>query len=494
MVLQSPEDILNRVQSVTSSVSWTSSTEQTPSDQLSTYLAQANRSTRIVTFPPTPASDKVLMQARLTANEKAEAIIQGKAWHQLSEVGERLMRNIPENKLSHRSRPAGLMSNRLQANELLRRVRRATDNMQTLNSISLPASIAEEINSVKREAATKRLKIDMDHIKSYIQDHKKSSIAPGLKWDQLPEDRGFWTQMYESIVPQFTENAFSGNSFNSAFSIGSRQRADQQVIRFQSDYDLEVTRTRVVMFTPALSSIFAFMPDKKGFYDEVLSNTYDIMDISDHVISPLSHGGEVYGEAANALKDGDHTVITLGDDLNIYKGTKQFAFDGVNWETQVGTILGQPFHGSKTYFGGMYHVPSGVYDTSLDDTLATLWVYAQNRETLLKGEDFPGIMERSAEDEDVNFMLGLAYDEDPDYPTLCGLKLTQDRSDIGQIVPTGRTVELTNKYSTDETERWEMAYYGTTPDGGSLLDFLVDISAEEFKGGEIQQYVTQGSV
>ena len=334
----------------------------------------------------------------------------------------------------------------------------------------------------------------MDYIRGYIQDHKKSSIAPGLKWDQLPEDRQFWTKMYESIVPQFQENAFSGRSFDTAFNIGSRQRADQQVIRFQSDYDLEVTRTRVVMFTPALSSIFAFMPDKKGFYDEVLSSTLDILDISDHVISPLTHGGAVYGEAANALQDGDHTVITLGDDLNIYKGGKQFAFDGVNWETQVGTILGQPFHGSKTYFGGMHHVPSGVYDTSLDDTLATLWIYSQNRETLLKGEDFPGIMERAPEDEDVNFMLGLAYDEDPNYPTLCGLKLTQDRSDIGQIVPTGRTIELTNKYAPDEIDRWELAYSGTTPDGGSLLDFLVDISAEEFKGGEIQQYVTQGGV
>lgn len=493
MVLQSPEDILSRVRSVTSSVSWTSSIELTPNDQLQTYLAQANRSTRIQTFPPTPASDQVMIQAKLTANEKGESIIQGKAWHMLSEVGERLMREIPSNKLSHRSRPAGLMSNRLQSNELLRRVRRATDNMQTLTSISLPDAIASELNQIKRDAAVKRLTIDMDHIKKYIGEHKKSSIAPGLKWDQLPEDRQFWSAMFDDIVPQFKENAFSGRAFDTAFNIGSRQRADQQVVRFQSDYDLEVTRTRVVMFTPALSSIFAFMPDKKGFYEEVLSNTYDVLDISDHVISPLTHGGEVYGEAANALKDGDHTVITLGDDLNVYKGGKQFAFDGVNWETQVGTILGQPFHGSKTYFGGMYHVPSGVYDTSLDDTLATLWIYSQNRETLLKGEDFPGIMERSEEDEDVNFMLGLAYDEDPDYPTLCGLKLTQDRSDIGQIVPTGRIVELKNKYSPDEIDRWEMAYYGTTPDGGSLLDFLTEISAEEFRGGEIQQYVTQGS-
>lgn len=487
---QSPQDFLKRVQSVTSSVRWTTGT---PSDQLQTYLSQAHRSTRIDTFPPTPASKQVLMQGRLTADSKGKAIIQGKAYHHLSDVGLQLMKDLPTNRLTHRSRPAGLMSNRLQANELIRRVERAAANMDVLNSISLPDSMSEEINSVKRNAASKRLKVDMDHIRSYIADHKGRSIAPGLKWDQLPETREFWDGMYEAIVPQFKEYAFSGESFDTAFSMGGRQRADQQVHRDQADYDLEVTRTRVIMFNPALSSIFAFMPDKKGFYDEVLSASMDIMDISDHMISPLTHGGEVYGEAANALRDGELTLITLGDDLNIYKGNKQMCFDGVNWETQVGTILGAPFHGSKTYFGGMYHVPSGVYDTSLDDTLATMWVYSQNRDEMLAGKEIPNIMEREKADEDVNFMLGLSYNEDPDHPALCGLKLTQDKSGIGRPLPTGRSISLESKYREDEVERWKLAYYGTTPDGGSLLDFLVDIPAEDFRGGEIQEYVTKGS-
>jgi hypothetical protein len=486
--LNSTDELLSRVRSVTSSASWTTSM---PVDQLQTYLAQARRSTRIQTFPTTPASDQVLIQARFNTDSTGMQILEGKAWHVLSERGKRLMKNLPDIKIQHRSRPAGLMSNKLQQNEYLRRVRNAAANMDVLTSISLPTSTAEELNSIKRDAITPRLKVDMDHIKKYIKEHEKSSIAPGLKWGALPEDRGFWTAMYNEIVPQFKENAFSGKSFDIPFNIGSRQRADQQVYRDQVDYDLAVTRTRVVMFHPALSSIYAFLPDKKGFYNEVLTESMDVMDITDHVITPLTHGGEVYGEAANALKDGDLSVISLGDDLNIYNKGKQFAFDGSNWETQVGTILGEPFHGSKTYFGGMYHVPSGVYDTSLDDTLATLWVYSQNRDDLLAGKEFPNIMERSAEDEKVNFMLGLAYDEDPDYPTLCGLKLTQDRSDIGQILPMGRTLELSNKYREDEAERWELAYYGTTPDGGSLLDFLTEISVDDFRGGMVVDEVTK---
>ena len=482
------KQLLNRVQSVTSSASWTNSM---PVDQLQHYLSNARRSTRIQTFPTTPASDQVLIQARFNTDSSQKQILEGKAWHVLSERGKRLMKNLPDIKITHRSRPAGLMSNRLQQNEYLRRVRNAASNMDVLTSISLPISTAEELNSIKRDAITPRLKLDMDHIKKYVKEHEKSSIVPGVKWGALPEDRSFWTNIFDQIVPQFKENAFSGKPFDTPFSIGSRQRADQQVFRDQVDYDLAVTRTRVVMFHPALSSIYAFLPDKKGFYNEVLTESMDVMDISDHVITPLTHGGEVYGEASNALKDGDLSIISLGDDLNIYNKGKQYAFDGSNWETQVGTILGQPFHGSKTYFGGMYHVPSGVYDTSLDDTLATLWVYSQNRDDLLAGKEFPNIMERSAEDEKVNFMLGLAYDEDPDHPTLCGLKLTQDRSDIGQILPMGRTLELTNKYSEDEASRWELAYYGTTPDGGSLLDFLTEISVDDFRGGMVVDEVTK---
>jgi hypothetical protein len=377
-------------------------------------------------------------------------------------------------------------------NEYLRRIKAAASNMETLRSISLPESIATELAQIKRDALFSRLKLDMDNVKKYVKEHEGRSILPGLKWEMLPDDRPFWTKVFDQVTGEVKEHVFTdGESFDTPFNIAARQRADQGVYRDQVDYDLEVTRTRVVMYHPSLSMLFCFVPDKKGFYEEVFNRTLDVLDISDHVVSPLTHGGEVYGEAANALKDNEHTVITLGDDLNIYKGGNQLAFDGANWETQVGTILGRPFHGSKTYFGGMYHVPSGVYDTSLDDTLATLWVYAQNRDELLKGKEFSGIMEREKADEDANFMLGLAYDEDPDHPTLCGLKLTQDRSDIGRIIGGGGYKSLTmgQRYSEQEAERWELAYYGTTPDGGSLLDFLTEITVDDFRSGMISEEV-----
>jgi len=485
-------DHLARVLSQLSTVQWTSST---PLDQLSTYKARAIRATRIQTFGPTSGSDQVLMSGRLTANSAGEPRILGEAVHRLSSEGRRLMTELPKIQLTHRSRPAGLMSNRLQLNELNRRVTRVKENKQILDSISLPSSIAEEIASIKKDAMLKRLKLDKPTLEKYIKEHEKSSIIPGMKWGQLdPDDNQFWSEYFNTIKGYAEEFFFSGDSFNSTLSFGSRQRADQQVIPGDSVYDLDVSRTRIVMFTPALSSVFAFMPDKKGFYDEVLSGAMNVMEINDHFITPLTHGGEVYGAASEALLNNEDVIICLGDDVNIYQDGTQLAYDGVNWETQVGTILGEPFYGTKTYFGGFHHVPSGVFDTSLDDTLASMWVYSQHRDMMRKGVEIPGIMERETMDEETNFMLGLAYAYDPAMPRLQGLKLTMDRSDAAVSLPTGRQLELVSKKPEDEKERWYLGYHGTNPSGGSLLDFLTEVKAEDFRGGEVATLIERGEL
>lgn len=484
-------DHLDRVLSVLSGVSWTSST---PNDQMLEYKSRAIRSTKIQTFGPTAGSDQVLMQGMLTAGPEGKPMIKGRATHRLSPYGRRLMTELPEHQVTWRSRPAGLMSGRLQLNELNRRVDNAKANKLTLDSISLPSNIAEEITSIKKDALLKRMKIDNDTLDKYIKEHEKSSIVPGLKWGQLPsstEDATFWRKYYDTLKGYIQDEAFSGKSFNSPFAFGSRQRADQSVEVGKTHYDLDVTRTRIVMFTPALSSVFAFVPDKKGFYSEVLSGVMDAFKINDHVITPMTHGGEVYGAASEAMRGNENVTICLGDDVNIYKNGKQYAFDGVNWETQVGTILGAPFHGTKTYFGGMYHVPSGVFDTSLDDTIASLWVYSTHPE-MKQGEEIPGVMERERDDEECGFMLGMAYKQDPSNPRLQGLKLTQDKSDAASPLPTGRNLELVSSRPEDEAERWYLGYHGTTPKGESLLNFLEKVSADDFKGGEVADWITSG--
>ena len=480
-------DIVERVRSAISSVNWTTST---PADQLPHYLTQGARSTRIQTFGPTPASQAVLMKAHLTSTVEGP-VVKGTAMHRLSEMGEDLMRNLPKDQLIHRSRPYGVMSNRLQMNEFNRRWKKARDNRALLSSLTLPDSVAEELNSIKRDALLKRMKVDMDHIEKYVKEHEKSSIVPGVKWDALPMDRGFWTGFLDDVKGGLQEYAFEGYAFDTPFNVGARQRTGANIAPGETYYDVDENRTRVVCFHPALSSVYAFVPEKRDLYREILDEAKDVFDISDHIMCPVVDGGEVYGAAADALHNHEDLVIVLGDDCNVYTGGTQYAFDGVNWETQVGTILGEPLRGSKTYFGGMYHVPSGVWDTTIDDTLATFHVYASERDSMRTGQGLDGIMERELEDERVNFMLGLRYSDDPNAPRLQGLKLTQDKADGARVLPSGRNLEITTKFSPEEAEYWYLAYYGTTPDGGTLLDFLQDVTPEEFRSGVLDQVIMQ---
>jgi hypothetical protein len=481
-----PEDGLERVLSAISSAKWTSGS---PADQLTTYLTTGVRSTRISTFAPTPASEAVIMNAHLTANVDGP-LIKGTAMHKLSELGTQLMKDLPENQLTHRSRPYGVMSSRLQINEFNRRWQKARANRSALSSLTLPTSIAEELNAIKKQAILPRLKVDMDYIAKYVKDHEQSSVVPGLKWGQLPTDRGFWNSMLEEVKANFDEFVFSGQSFDTPFNLGGRQRTGANVEVDQTVYNVDENRTRVVCFHPALSSAFAFTPDKRGLYKEIFDRAKDVLDINHHMMTPVVDGGEVYGAAADALYNREDVVIILGDDCNIYRGGTQYAFDGANWETQVGTILGEPFRGSKTYFGGMYHVPSGVFDTTIDDSLATMWTLSQRPE-MFEGVGVPGIMEREKMDEEVNFMLGLRYADDPNAPRLQGLKLTQDKATAGRVLPSGRNLELTSKYSNEERDSWFLAYYGTTPTGGTLLDFLQDVTPEDFRSGVLDQVVMQ---
>lgn len=373
--------------------------------------------------------------------------------------------------------------------------------MAKLSTMAVPEALSSELASIKKDALLKRMKIDDDTIMKYVKEHEKSSVIPGVKWKQLLPDedddigdlKKLWREWFD-MVKGYVEGPMFGQNFDTPFNFGSRARVSEpQVEPGQTFYDLEVPRTRVVMFKAALSSLFMFVPDKKGFYQEVIEGALDVFDINNHVMTPMTHGGQVYGAASSALRGDEDVTIVLGDDVNIYKKGKQFAFDGANWETQVGTILGAPFHGTKSYFGGMYHVPSGVWDTSLDDTLASLWTLGMT-DDLNAGKDIPGIMEREEMDEKVNFMLGLAYAYDSDYPRLQGLKLSQDKAGSQVPLPHGRQLELFAKTPEDQAERWYLGYHGTTPTGGSLLDFLDKIQPEDFKGGEVSELIERGEI
>jgi len=357
----------------------------------------------------------------------------------------------------------------------------------------MPSKTSEAILGAKKRATLEGLKVDPQYISHYISEHKDSSILPGVKWSQLPtpdEDLGFWRKCLDLIKGNLEQYAFSeGYRYNGIFNPGARQREDQEVIAGDWSYDLEVTRTRLVLFNPQLSMVGAFLPDKQTWYSKVINATTQELGLSDHLLFPPRDGGDVYSGAAEALADKEDTTIVLGDDLNFFKGGKQYALDGSNWESSVGTILGEPFYGTKTYFGGNYHVPSGVFDTTLDDTIATLWVRSQLSDAELMAGGIPNVMETAQADQDLNFMLGLRYVDDPNLPRLQGLKLAVDRAGAHRIVPRGGVIEVKSSYTEDQRERWYWAYHGLTPDGTPILHDLAQITANEWRGGMVTDRV-----
>jgi len=498
---ESPTELLDRVLSKSSSVQWIPSSE-TPIDQFETYVRMmTSRGSKIQTYGTSPASDEVHMWARFSVDSAGQQVIVGEANHILSPIGERLMRNLPLNQISHRSRPYGVSSFRLEVNELNRRTRVAKENLPILRTLALDGSASQAIASIKRDALFKRIKWDDDTWRKYVAEHKTSSIVPGVKWAALQEDESLidssfkkeWVEMHKSA---FQDHILTDQKWDTPFDLGARARTSTQVEPDQVDYVVDEDRTRIVNFHMPASTLYSVVPDKSGMMDEIFHNVMDYFDINMQVMFPPVHGGEVYSSAAEALLHGEKMAIVLGDDLNIYQKGEQFAYDGVNWETQVGTLMGDHNLGTKTFFGGMWHLPSGVWDTTIDGSIATLRVLSELESELMAGTDITGIMERETMDEEVNFMLGLRYADDPMRPRLQGLKLTVDKKESSFTLPRGSTRQYGNSYTEDEAARWELAYYGTTMDGHSLLHFLKDISPDDFRGGseQITQYVTSGEL
>lgn len=459
---------------------------------METYIrSMTGRGSKIATYGTSPASDSVMVWARFSANSEGQQTIVGEAKHALSPIGRRLMKSLPENQITWRSRPYGVMSFRLEVNELARRVNKATQNRQQLLDLSLDGSMSQEILRIKRDALLKRIRWDDKTWSKYVAEHKDSSIVPGTRWKVLQEnedliDSSFKKEWVEMHKAAFQDHILTDQQWNTPFDLGARARTSQQVEPDETSYVIDENRTRIVNFHMPASTVYSVVPDKTGMMDEIFTNVMDLFDINHQVMFPPVHGGEVYGAAAEALAHGERMLIILGDDLNVFQKGEQFAFDGVNWETQVGTLMGEYNRGTKSYFGGMWHLPSGVWDTTIDGSIATMKVFSDNEKDIWAGTDLPNIMERQPMDEEVNFVLGLRYADSPWDPRLQGLKLTVDKKEKQFTLPRGATREYGNSYSEDEALRWELAYHGVTMEGNSLLHFLKDIAPEDFRGGSEQ--------
>ena len=312
----------------------------------------------------------------------------------------------------------------------------------------------------------------------YIKDHVNSSVVPGSKWGELQNaDPEFWQLFYDHYDELFEAmdgGGMCGRLPSFEFNLGMRARPE---MAFDPDigggpYRGVTTRSRMVNFHPALSAVSAFIKDKKQAYSDVINGWLDVLDFEGEYLTPLVDGGKIYDVASRAF-DGEFehdVVIALGDDWNIIKPDGTFiARDGSTWESYVATILGEPFYPSFTAFGGGPAVPSGVYDTSINDGLGMMW---------LKGREIPGVIEYQDMDAKRKFILGLSFAEDHLKPRLQGIKLSADDPTKAERLQEDRVYQARGKNSTLERKSWLMAYEGELLNGEDILSAFTKVSAD----------------
>jgi len=471
-----------RMKNALNQAQWTRDPLATNQLDFETFYRQAfKKQNRVMQMPPSPGSQEMWFMAKPTTIDEKPAM-EVAVRHRLWPETKALIKKLPKDQLVHRGRSETTAWGYLRNNELTKRINGVREAYDQLIKVQMPDRLAQEIMAVKMDAVLKNASLDMDHLAKYANEHSTSSAVAGSKWNEANlADTSFWKGIYEWHLEKWERMADNGMyGLAPTFPMYSGMRGRPEVLqKVKQLYDAEdaqqgdITRSRIVAFHPALSTDWAFMPDHHAVYEEVLEYCIDVMDVPGKVISPLLQGGSIYRDVSDALHSptNEDLYCVLGDDrTHIKKGQFQ-AVDGKNWESYVGTILGPAFYPTKTAMGGHLSVPSGVWDTSLDDTIATLWMI---------GRDAPGVVERQPEDEDAKFVLGLRYKDDPLMPRLQGMKLTTDRADKGHNFKFEEIGHLRGKASTQLRDAWLAAYLGYGPSGKTLLDTVTSVKGREY--------------
>jgi hypothetical protein len=247
------------------------------------------------------------------------------------------------------------------------------------------------------------------------------------------------------------------------------------------------------MFHPAFSMMNVFIPDKVRMYDYLIAESSKIINPSCEIQSPLVTGGDVYANAVSWFNDyefGPH--------------------DGVNWEVAAAELLGPAFHPMAMVIDGFRTEASGRWDTSAVNTVSTMLVgertgiFQKAEVAAVMGDDCnawgktkpivntPALMEHQPEDDEVGFLLGLAYKLGDD-PRICGVKLTMDNAQ--KMIPfslmeDGVTdVQDQSRHSEQERSAWIGMYEGYLGNK-TMIEALSAVKAERYKGpGQLIQEI-----
>ena len=457
-------------------------------------LLKEEQATKGSAMPPSPACDYYYMKHWYrTDTVEAGYKLQFKLRPGMELVVRDLLKRNPL-QLTHRSRLATFLYNPLQVNEFRRRSSKAKETYSATTDLRLDAGDSIELYHAILFTTLKMFRFDYEYIVKYAKEHETSSTGEGLMWKELITRLNIedWKYVFDATM-ELIEGLVDkvGWYIATRFYLGARSRSEDissnEIIKYMNDgfnavYTRVINRARLVMFHPALSIWSAFLPDKQSWYKAILLAVEDILGIADGLVHyPLVDGGQIYVTASEWLSSGYQSV----------------SFDGVTWDAQVGSILGQPFQALLAYLDGTSQVPSGITVTSLLDTIAMLVVYKRyftGYRAIILGDDitiyYKGqvpkattvLIEYQDDDTRRQFLLGLNYADDPLAPVVDGLKIMSDRADLQYrldyaIDEVGSNGIQRGKHSYAEQLTYYGMYYGRF--GDKTLIEAVSKSAEE---------------
>jgi len=473
------------------SLRWSSA----PVDHYDDYIDVFRSQEGGTAMPPTPGVARYTIRA---CYDPEERVLDYECDYQFSPGFFDFIRVVLEKQpeqLVHRSRIAAVAYGPLREAEMDRKTAAREKYADEIASLVMPEEVAARVLHICVDETVKHWRVDLDYISRYIDEHETSSIGGGYHWSDLRllEERDWLeiSQLCLSIVEGLIGNIY-GKRLQTVMNVGARARSVELPNKVSTHLTATVDRTRIIMFTFGLQCWSAFIPDKVSWYASILLRTMRVFGVQPELVStPLIHGGKVYPFASKLFQ----------------QGYVLHAYDGKQWESVVGLILGKPFLPLMMHSKGAM-LGSGIAWTSLLGTIAALWVYSllfKGLHAIILGDDinvfskstrrpYPGkgVVEYQELDSKLKFILGVSFYRDILRPRLQGIKLTVDNGakarhiDVGEG-GMGTDLRIEGKHSLESRLLWygmHFGYFGAR----SLLEAIEDIRPDQWRGpGEMLQ-------
>jgi hypothetical protein len=368
-----------------------------------------------------------------------------------------LIHNIEPWQITDRSRLCAIASNQLQVRELTRRVNNVREWLPSYDKLALSPKQSEELFLMLMAKTKKYMKLNTAWIKSYIDDHRQSSLGEGWRWNRAYSlEKSDWEGIFNIYMNNVEQmETHPGYSNQVKWNVGIRARSDEinEVDRY---YDWRLMeRSRIILFHPSMNMLTVFLPQKAAYYSEVLQETIDYLQAKPEYHYPYLEGGKIYTIAEDWHKD--EIPFT--------------AADGKTWDSSVGLLLGKAFRPWFIHVGGLDMLPTGTSVTSILDTMANI-AATRNLEgkIIALGDDINyfghkfnlkvPFIEISPEDTKHKYMLGVCYDPDIHAPRITGIKMTMDRARAMKPLPATFETEGSALVSRKRDARTRVAWAG----------------------------------